>query len=84
MTRIQSQAAFIQSMKLKMERISVKDVNSDELLERIRALEANQGGSRGATANPMVHHELMTRLQVGAASCSTALAHAPREPLLSS
>eukprot|EP00198_Chlamydomonas_reinhardtii_P013540 XP_001702877.1 flagellar associated protein [Chlamydomonas reinhardtii] len=61
--RIQSQAAYLNQMKEKMERIAVKDVTADELLERIRLLESKQGEAAGPKLDPFNQQEILSRLE---------------------
>ncbi|KAG2493370.1 hypothetical protein HYH03_008502 [Edaphochlamys debaryana] len=61
--RLQGQAVFMQQMKEKMERIAVKDVTADELLERIKMLESQQGEAAGAKLNPFNQQEILARLE---------------------
>ncbi|GIL44494.1 hypothetical protein Vafri_1945 [Volvox africanus] len=61
--RLQAQANFIHQMKDKMERIAVKDVTADELLHRIKLLEAQQGDAAGPKLNPFNQQEILNRLE---------------------
>ncbi|KXZ56196.1 hypothetical protein GPECTOR_1g17 [Gonium pectorale] len=61
--RVQAQATFIQQMRDKMDRIAVKDVTADELLDRIRLLEARQGESAGPKLDPFNQQEILARLE---------------------
>ncbi|GFR47213.1 hypothetical protein Agub_g8894, partial [Astrephomene gubernaculifera] len=60
--RLQSQAVFMQQMKEKMDRIAVKDVQADELLDRIKLLESRQGDAAGPKLNPFNQQEILARL----------------------
>ncbi|KAG2450578.1 hypothetical protein HYH02_005079 [Chlamydomonas schloesseri] len=61
--RIQSQAAYLNQMKEKMERIAVKDMTADELLERIKLLESKQGEAAGPKLDPFNQQEILSRLE---------------------
>lgn len=49
---------------MQMERIAVKDVTADELLERIRLLESKQGEAAGPKLDPFNQQEILSRLEV--------------------
>ncbi|EFJ43882.1 hypothetical protein VOLCADRAFT_121376 [Volvox carteri f. nagariensis] len=61
--RLQAQASFVNQMKEKMDRIAVKDVSADELLHRIKLLEAQQGDAAGPKLNPFNQQEILNRLE---------------------
>jgi hypothetical protein len=47
-----------------MERIAVKDVTADELLDRIKLLESQQGDAAGPKLNPFNQQEIIARVEV--------------------
>lgn len=61
--RLQTQATVLQQLKEKVDRIAVKDVQGDELLDRIRMLESSHADGGHAKLNPFDQKDILSRLE---------------------